>query len=533
MGQINVIGVEYALSDGRVLLNDVSFRVGDGAKVALIGANGVGKTTLFRMIAGDLQPDEGQIIVTGGLGIMRQFIGSIRDESTVRDLLISVSPEKIRNAAEKLKVAEHALEAKNEEREQLAYAEALAEWGDAGGYDQEVLWDMAASKALGKTFDRVANREVNSLSGGEQKRLVLELLLIGPEEVLILDEPDNYLDVPAKRWLEEEIRKSKKTVLFISHDRELLAATATKIVTLEQGVNGNTAWIHGEGFDTWHEARRVRNEQFAQLLERWEDEHRRLKDLVLTLQWQAASSPDMASRYRAMQTRLRKFEEIGPPPPPPRVQEVKVNLRSARTGERVVTCEELTIENLTEPFSIEIYYQDRVAILGKNGTGKSHFLRMVSGDSTVRYNGTFKLGARVKPGFFAQTHAHPEFEGKTLLEILWEQNSLQLGAAKSVLGRYELADHAEQKFTSLSGGQQARFQVLLLELAGDTLLLLDEPTDNLDLASAEALERALDAYQGTVIAVTHDRWFARGFTRFMIFGSEGQVYESPEPVWSH
>ena len=533
MGQINVIGVEYALSDGRVLLNDVSFRVGDGAKVALIGANGVGKTTLFRMIAGDLQPDEGQIIVTGGLGIMRQFIGSIRDESTVRDLLISVSPEKIRNAAEKLKVAERALEEKNEEREQLAYAEALSEWGDAGGYDQEVLWDMAASKALGKTFDRVANREVNSLSGGEQKRLVLELLLIGPEEVLILDEPDNYLDVPAKRWLEEEIRKSKKTVLFISHDRELLAATATKIVTLEQGVNGNTAWIHGEGFDTWHEARRVRNEQFAQLLERWEDEHRRLKDLVLTLQWQAASSQDMASRYRAMQTRLRKFEEIGPPPPPPRVQDVKVNLRSTRTGERVVTCEDLTIENLTEPFSIEIYYQDRVAILGKNGTGKSHFLRMVSGDSTVRFNGTFKLGARVKPGFFAQTHAHPEFEGKTLLEILWEQNSLQLGAAKSVLGRYELADHAEQKFTSLSGGQQARFQVLLLELAGDTLLLLDEPTDNLDLASAEALERALDAYQGTVIAVTHDRWFARGFTRFMIFGSEGQVYESPEPVWSH
>ena len=533
MGQINVIGVEYALSDGRVLLNDVSFRVGDGAKVALIGANGVGKTTLFRMIAGDLQPDEGQIIVTGGLGIMRQFIGSIRDESTVRDLLISVSPEKIRNAAEKLKLAERALEEKNEEREQLAYAEALAEWGDAGGYDQEVLWDMAVSKALGKTFDRVANREVNSLSGGEQKRLVLELLLIGPEEVLILDEPDNYLDVPAKRWLEEEIRKSKKTVLFISHDRELLAATATKIVTLEQGVNGNTAWIHGEGFDTWHEARRVRNEQFAQLLERWEDEHRRLKDLVLTLQWQAASSPDMASRYRAMQTRLRKFEEIGPPPPPPRVQDVKVNLRSTRTGERVVTCEDLTIENLTEPFSIEIYYQDRVAILGKNGTGKSHFLRMVSGDSTVRYSGTFKLGARVKPGFFAQTHAHPEFEGKTLLEILWEQNSLQLGAAKSVLGRYELADHAEQKFTSLSGGQQARFQVLLLELAGDTLLLLDEPTDNLDLASAEALERALDAYQGTVIAVTHDRWFARGFTRFMIFGSEGQVYESPEPVWSH
>jgi len=533
LGQINVAGIEYALSDGRVLLNDVSFRVGDGAKVALIGPNGAGKTTLFRMIAGDISPDEGQIIVTGGLGVMRQFIGSIRDESTVRDLLVSVSPQKIRFAAAKLASAEKAMQENDAEREQIEYAQALSDWGDAGGYEAEVRWDIACSHALDKTFERVANREVNSLSGGEQKKLVLEVLLTGPEEVLILDEPDNYLDVPAKRWLEEEIRNSKKTILFISHDRELLAATATKIVTLEQGVNGNTAWIHGEGFSTWHDARKARNQQFAQLLERWEEEHKRLKDLVLTLQWQAASSPDMASRYRAMQTRLRKFEEVGPPPPPPVEQDVKVNLKSGRTGERVVTCENLTLENLTEPFSIEIFYQDRVAILGKNGSGKSHFLRRLSGDESVRYTGTFKLGARVIPGFFAQTHAHPEFVGKTLLEILWEQNSLQLGAAKSVLGRYELAEQAEQKFTTLSGGQQARFQVLLLELAGDTLLLLDEPTDNLDLASAEALERALDAYQGTVIAVTHDRWFARSFTRFLIFGAQGQVYESPEPVWNH
>jgi ATPase subunit of ABC transporter with duplicated ATPase domains len=533
VGQINVVGVEYALSDGRVLLNDVSFRVGDGAKVALIGPNGAGKTTLFRMIAGDIEPDSGQIIVTGGLGVMRQFIGSIRDQSTVRDLLVSVSNEKIRNAAARLRDAEKAMQINDQEPEQLAYAQALSDWGDVGGYEAEVLWDIACTRALDKTFERVAHREVNSLSGGEQKKLVLHTLLNGAEEVLILDEPDNYLDVPAKRWLEEEIRNSKKTILFISHDRELLAATATKIVALEQGVNGNTAWIHGEGFSTWHQAREARNAQFAQLVQRWEDEHERLKQLVLTLQWQAASSPDMASRYRAMQTRLRKFEEIGPPPPPPIEQQVKVKLSSGRTGERVVTCENLTLENLTEPFTFEIYYQDRVAILGKNGTGKSHFLRRLAGDETVRYTGTFKLGARVVPGFFAQTHAHPEFEGKTLLEILWQEHSLQLGAAKSVLGRYELAQQAEQIFTTLSGGQQARFQVLLLELAGDTLLLLDEPTDNLDLASAEALERALDSYQGTVVAVTHDRWFARGFTRFLIFGAEGQVYESPEPVWTH
>ena len=136
-------------------------------------------------------------------------------------------------------------------------------------------------------------------------------------------------------------------------------------------------------------------------------------------------------------------------------------------------------------------------------------------------------------GYFAQTHAHPEFEGKTLLEILWEEHSLQLGPAMSVLGKYEIDQAANQKFSQLSGGQQARFQVLLLELAGDTLLLLDEPTDNLDLASAESLEHALDQYDGTVLTVTHDRWFCRGFTRFLVFGADGQVSESNEPIFDH
>ena len=536
MGQINVVGIEYALSDGRVLLSDVSFRVGEGSKVALIGPNGSGKTTLFRMIAGDISADSGQIIINGGLGVMRQFIGSIRDESTVRDLLISVSPLRIRQAAEKLKEAESEMEANNSERQQMAYAQALADWGDAGGYEQEVLWDIAVNNALAKSFDRVSDRLVNSLSGGEQKKLVLEVLLSGPEEVLILDEPDNYLDVPSKRWLEQVVAETKKSILFVSHDRELLQNTATRIVALEQGVNGNTAWVHGGKFDTWHEARRARNARFAELLLRWEQEHQRLKDLVRTLQVQAAISPDMANKYHAMQTRLRKFEEAGAPEAPPVEQDVKVGLRGGRTGLRALTFEQVAIKSgsgefLTQPFDFEVFFGDRIAILGKNGTGKSHFFRMISGDTSLEYTGNFKIGARVEIGYFAQTHSHPEFEGKSLLEILWETYSLQLGPAKSVLRKYEIDKQAEQKFTSLSGGQQARFQILLLELSGSTLLLLDEPTDNLDLASAESLEHALDQYEGTVLTVTHDRWFTRGFNRFLVFGADGRVYESPQPVF--
>ena len=536
MGHIDIASVEYSLSDGRVLLNDVSFRVGDGAKVALIGPNGSGKTTLIRMICGDISPDEGTVAITGGLGVMRQFIGSVRDETTVRELLISVAPARIRQTAAKIIETEKHMNEVADEKSQMAYAQAIIDWGDCGGYDFEVIWDKCCTEMLEKPFEEVADRKVNTLSGGEQKKLVLRALLEGPEEVLLLDEPDNYLDVPSKRWLEQVVAETKKSILFVSHDRELLQNTATRIVALEQGVNGNTAWVHGGKFDTWHEARRARNARFAELLLRWEQEHQRLKDLVRTLQVQAAISPDMANKYHAMQTRLRKFEEAGAPEAPPVEQDVKVGLRGGRTGLRALTFEQVAIKNgsgefLTQPFDFEVFFGDRIAILGKNGTGKSHFFRMISGDASLEYTGNFKIGARVEIGYFAQTHSHPEFEGKSLLEILWETYSLQLGPAKSVLRKYEIDKQAEQKFTSLSGGQQARFQILLLELSGSTLLLLDEPTDNLDLASAESLENALDQYEGTVLTVTHDRWFTRGFNRFLVFGADGRVYESPQPVF--
>ena len=135
------------------------------------------------------------------------------------------------------------------------------------------------------------------------------------------------------------------------------------------------------------------------------------------------------------------------------------------------------------------------------------------------------------PGIFAQTHARPDLADRTPLEILMTEHALLINEAMSALSRYELQVCARQPFSSLSGGQQARVQILLLELAGSTLLLLDEPTDNLDLASAEALQEGLEGYAGTVLAVTHDRWFARSFDRFLVFGESGEVYEAPEPVW--
>ncbi|MCW6004506.1 ATP-binding cassette domain-containing protein [Micromonospora sp. CPCC 205371] len=532
MGYVDVAGVAHALPDGRVLFADVSFRVGEGAKVALIGPNGAGKTTLLRMVSGDLPVSVGGVARAGGLGVMRQFIGMIGDETTLQGLAMSLAPPRLREVGERLTAAEAALHKSPEsERAQIGYANALAAWGEGGGYDAEVLFDTVSTLVLGKSWDATRDRPVRTLSGGQQKRFALELLLRGPDEVLLLDEPDNFLDVPGKRWLEERLRESAKSVLYVSHDRELLAQTADRVVTVE----GGSAWVHPGGFASWHEARVARHERLEESRRRWDEEHQKLRELMLMYKQKAAYNDGMASRYQAAQTRLRKFEEAGPPPLPPREQDIRMKLRGGRTGKRAVMCEQLEIDGLTYPFDLEIWYGDRVAVLGANGTGKSHFLRLLGEPSSVAHEGEVRLGARVRPGHFSQTHDHPELIDKTLVEVLWRgddhRDGMDRHGAMKALNRYDLAGQGDQRFGTLSGGQQARFLVLLLELSGATLLLLDEPTDNLDLASAEALEEGLKAFEGTVIAVTHDRWFCRSFDRYVVFQNDGEVKESVEPVW--
>ncbi len=310
-------------------------------------------------------------------------------------------------------------------------------------------------------------------------------------------------------------------------------------------------WTHPGGFASYHQARRDRFARFEELTRRWEEEHAKLRTQMLMYKQKAAYNSDMASRYRAAQTRLRKFEEAGPPTAQPREQQVKMRLKGGRTGKRAVVCEQLELTGLMRPFDLEVWYGERVAVLGSNGSGKSHFLRLLARggsdpdvehrpvDDTpvapVSHTGRAKLGARVRPGWFVQTHEHPELLGRTLLEVLHRGDDHRDGMprepASRALDRYELAHAADQRFDSLSGGQQARFQILLLELSGATLLLLDEPTDNLDVESAEALEEGLAKFEGTVLAVTHDRWFARDFDRYLVYGADGSVYESDGPVW--
>src|SRR5690606_14875123 len=198
------------------------------------------------------------------------------DERTLADLALSLAPPPVREAGARLAAAEARL-ATGAERDQLAYAEALAGWGEAGGYDAEVLFDIVSVEVLGLSWERARTRQVRSLSGGEQKRFALELLLRGPDEVLLLDEPDSFLDVPGQRWLEERLASTAKSVLFVSHDRELLARTAEAVVTVE----GGSAWTHPGGFASWHDARQARHYKLDEVRRRWDEEHAKLKALML------------------------------------------------------------------------------------------------------------------------------------------------------------------------------------------------------------------------------------------------------------
>jgi ATPase subunit of ABC transporter with duplicated ATPase domains len=520
MPVIEVNGAAYAHPGDDEIFSEVSFRVATSRHVALVGANGVGKSTLLQIISGELTPTEGSVYVDDVVRRMPQAIGvGPSAAQTVGELLAQYATTRLATLAQALRAAEAANEEEPSADTGIAVAEAITAWGEAGGYQEEARWDAACQRVLRQPFEHAASRPVSELSGGERKRLVLESLFASDTPILLLDEPDNFLDVPGKRWLEAQISSSPKTILFISHDRELLAAAADAIVTLE----GFGAWTHPGSYREYEEARRARNADLAATLDRWKVEERRLFRFYKLMKQRASVNDGNAARANAAESRWRRFVAAGQPPPPPPERHVRMRLAGSATGERVLQTTRLEIPGLTEPFDLEVWKGDRVAVLGPNGSGKSHFLRLVGGDP-IEISGTWRTGARVQVGLFHQTDEVDWLKGRSPLESLASMDMAE-EPAMGALARYGLQDGARRPYETLSGGQKARLQVLGLELQGVNLLLLDEPTDNLDLDSAEALEAALDDFEGTVLCVTHDRWFLRAFDRYVLFDHDCTVKE--------
>jgi ATPase subunit of ABC transporter with duplicated ATPase domains len=308
----------------------------------------------------------------------------------------------------------------------------------------------------------------------------------------------------------------------ISHDRELLASAVSWIVTLE----GHGAWTHAGSYATYPQARADRQRKLGDAVKRWHDEERRLHELVRTFKERARYSPVWAKKADAAETRWRRFADGGPPPAPVTDQQIRMRIRGADSARKALVLDDVGVDGLVWPFSDEIHLGERVGLIGPNGGGKSHLIRACAGERDL-HTGEIRIGNRVSIGSFTQLNLRDDFAGRRVIDVVLER----VGALQSAMGalaRYGLAEAAQRSHDLLSGGQKARLEILCLELEGHNLLLLDEPTDNLDIESCEALESALDGFEGTVLAVSHDRAFLRRMDRFLMVRHDGSVLALPD-----
>ena len=524
---IDVSRLSFSFPDGTTPFSDLSFKAPSGKVTAVVGPNGVGKSTLLQVVAGQLEPTEGVVSATGSVAYMPQNPGfDDAGSSTVGDALALSLPSALRVVRQKVEAGY----AEPTGPAGLELGDALDRWGTAGGYEIEGAWDRVCRDALNLGYAEARDRPLRSLSGGQRKRVLLGGFLAGGSDHLLLDEPDNFLDLPGKAWLQAELAATSRTVLIVSHDRALLSGPIDRIVCIEQQ---GGSWVHGGSYTTFPEARRARLERLARDLTAWRDEERRLYRHMRVMKQRAALNDANAPAARAAETRWAKFRDAGQPEPPPPEREIKPRFVGSRGGSEVVQLEGYEVAGLVLPFDLTVCHGERVLLLGDNGVGKSSFLRSVAAAfSTVDDGGDAPPGVRFAPAArvaaFSQDNQVGLGDGP-LLEQLVAAGAFGNGEeARRGLGRYGLAGRARHQLTELSGGQQARIQLLLLERGHPNVLLLDEPTDNLDLDSIAVIEEVLADLDATQIAISHDRTFARLFDRWVMFDADGVIAELPD-----
>ncbi len=488
------------------VLKDVSLTLQAGQRMGLVGVNGSGKSTLFRLINGDMEPDSGTISLVKGtrVGMLTQD-ADIQSELTIQQELERVF-EPVRQMERRLREMEHEMAEKHGDPaafEQLsrAYSRLVDRFEDAGGYE----WPSRIQGVLaGLGFARGRESQpANLLSGGEKTRLCLARLLLTQPDLLMLDEPTNHLDLASTQWLEETLKKYRGTVLVISHDRYFLNAVCDCMAELSMRrltqYNGNY-------------------DRFA--AQRQENLLRQLKEYKLQ-QAEIARQEAIIARYRMYnreksiklaESREKRLEKIERIEKPVSEQKVRFNFTARRrTGDDVLKLHELSKgfegRTLFQHFDLHLRAGDRVAIIGPNGVGKTTLLNIIAGVLPADH-GTVEFGSNVDLGYYDQQQAslHPE---KDVMSEVWDDfPRLEPDRVRGVLALFLLTgDDVFQPVGTLSGGERGRVALAKLMLKQDNLLLLDEPTNHLDMDSREVLEAALEDFEGTILTVSHDRYF--------------------------
>ena len=488
------------------VLRDVSLTIQAGARMGLVGVNGSGKSTLLRIIAGTMEPDAGVVSLVKGtrVGMLTQD-ADIQSDLTVQQELERVF-EPVREMEARMRRMEAEMAEVHDDPEAFrqlsnAYARLVDRFEAAGGYE----WPSRIQGVLaGLGFARGRETQpANLLSGGEKTRLCLARLLLTQPELLMLDEPTNHLDLASTQWLEDTLKKYRGTVLVISHDRYFLNAVCDCMAELSM----RRLTQYTGNYD-----------QFA--AQRQANLERQLKEYKLQ-QAEIARQEAIIARYRMYnreksiklaESRERRLEKLERVEKPVSEQKVRFNFQARRrTGDDVLMLKSLSKgfegRQLFEDFNLHLRAGDRVAIIGPNGVGKSTLLNIVAGKLRAD-RGQVIFGSNVDLGYYDQQQAqlHPE---KDVLNEIWDDfPRLEVDRVRGVLALFLLTgDDVFQRVGTLSGGERGRVALAKLMLKQDNLLLLDEPTNHLDMDSREVLEAALDDFDGTILTVSHDRYF--------------------------
>ena len=521
MIDISVNELVKSFEVGQTLLDGLSFDIHEGECVGIMGRNGCGKTTLFRLLTGELSPDSGEIHIAAGkkLGLISQipvYPAGFSVEDVLRTAFIALASLKRRMEELEKTLEKDASRANLSEYDRLSNA-----YLTGGGYEQDTEVDKVCN-GLGIPAE-MRGREFDRLSGGEKTRVNLARLLLEKTDILLLDEPTNHLDLRSVEWLEDYIRHFKGTVLTISHDRYFLDQVVQRIIEISAG----KAEFYSGNYSFYLEEKQ---EHFNHQLRQYEQEQAKLKQLGFTVERMKGWGINNRVLYRramSIQHRMERIEKTERP--------TKEKTLRARFGEKEFHGDEvLTVKNLSKQFGgrtlfsgVELTVRggERIALLGDNGTGKTTFLRVLLGELPAE--GKIKFGPSVKPGYLPQVihFAHPE---RTLYDTMLYEKNCTPQTARDRLGAFLFSGEDVFKTVgTLSGGEQSRLRLCMLMDEKINLLVLDEPTNHLDVASREWIECALEDYEGTLIFVSHDRYFVDKFATRIWELSDGTIRDFP------
>ena len=517
MVDISVKNLNKFFVIGENLLQDLSFEIEEGERVAILGRNGCGKTTLFKIITGEMDYDGGEVYVNPNkkLGMISQ-IPHFPLGYTVEDVLRSAFRE-ILAAKKKMEALEKAMEQGATQEQLKTYDSLVARFQAGGGYDMDVEVDKICN-GLGIT---PAQRPqlFDSLSGGEKTRINLARLLLEKTDILLLDEPTNHLDLNSVEWLENYIRTFKGTVLAISHDRYFIDRIAQRVIEITEG----HAEFYTGNYSFYMEEKQAR---FDLQLKQYEQEQAKLKQLGYTLERMKGWGINNRTLYRRAMSIQHRMERIRKTERPKTEKTMKATFGEKDFSGDVV----FKLKNLSKSFGDRVLFSDvnlsveggeRIALLGDNGTGKSTFLKCLLGEEDCQ--GKIQFGPTVKWGYLPQIihFDHPE---RSLYDTMLYEKNLSPQQARDRLGAFLFqGEDVFKTVGTLSGGEQSRLRLCMLMDEKINLLILDEPTNHLDIASREWVEAAIEEFEGVLLFVSHDRYFIEKFAERIWLLEDGTV----------